>query len=296
MTRREWTTLVTAGVVAAPFARLGARQKPDSRIAGVRVGVQTYSFRDRPLEQAIQDMAGIGLSYCELWSSHLEDPAAKPPSGGRPGEIHRRWLRESSLEVPARVREQFDRAGVTLTAYNPQISGAYTDEEISRAFEMARILRVAVVTASSSTSIASRLEPFAERFGISVAFHNHSTESTAPGGAITPEDFDSLLRGHSRWIAANLDVGHLAGAGFDAMPLLERHHDRILSLHLKDKTHDGDRNVPMGEGDAPIAAVLRTLRDRQWDIPVQIEYEYRGDDTVTEVTRCFEYCKRALMA
>lgn len=294
LTRRDWHTLVLGGLVAAPLAGWAARQKPDSRIAGVRVGVQTYSFRDRPLDRAIGDMAGIGLSYCELWSSHLEDPTSIPPTSERPGEIHRRWLRESSLEVPARVRERFDRAGVTLTAYNPQIKGNYSDEEIARVFEMARALRVNVVTVSSPMSVAPRLEPFAERFGITVAFHNHSRDRNGTGEATTPEDFDGLLRLHPRWIAANLDVGHFTGAGFDAMAVLERHHDRIPSLHLKDKTREGDRDVLWGEGDAPIAAVLRTLRDRRWDIPVQIEYEYRGQDTITEVARCYQYCRQAL--
>ncbi len=280
--------------MAAPFVGLGARQKPDSRIAGVRLGAQSYSFRDRPLEQAIRDMASIGLSYCELWSSHLEDPASQPPSGRRPREIHRRWLLESSLDVPGRVRQMFDTAGVTLTAYNPRIDADFTDVEVTRAFEMARALGVDVVTVSSPMSIASRLETFAERFDMTVAFHNHSEERTAPGGAITPDDLAGLLEQHSRRIAVNLDIGHYTGAGFDARPVLEKYHDRIPSLHLKDKTREGDRNVPWGEGDAPIVDVLQMLRDRRWDIPAQIEYEYRGQDAVTEVRRCLEYCRKAL--
>jgi len=296
LTRREWTTLVAGGLVAAPFARLRATQKPDSRIAGVRIGTQSYSFRDRPLEQAIRDMAAVGLSYCELWSSHLEDPASRPPPGRRPREIHRRWLVESSLDVPRRVRDAFDEAGVELLAYNPRIDRDFTDAEITRAFEMARALRVRVVTVSSPMSIAARLEAFAERFDMTVAFHNHSEERVAPGGAITPADFENLIAKHSGRIAINLDLGHYTGAGFDPRPELEKYHDRIPSLHLKDKTREGDRNVPWGEGDTPIVDVLRTLRDRRWDIPAHIEYEYRGGDALTEVAKCLDYCRRALQA
>ena len=36
------------------------------------------------------------------------------------------------------------------------------------------------------------------------------------------------------------------------------------------------------------------VRDEGWDIPCNIEYEYRGGDTVEEVRRCFEYCRAAL--
>jgi hypothetical protein len=52
--------------------------------------------------------------------------------------------------------------------------------------------------------------------------------------------------------------------------------------------------VPFGEGDTPIPAVLKRLRDRRWPIPAQIEYEYKGTDTIAEVKRCFEYCRKAL--
>jgi len=54
-------------------------------------------------------------------------------------------------------------------------------------------------------------------------------------------------------------------------------------------------NLPWGEGDTPIKPVLQLLRDRKWPIKAFIEYEYPGkDDAVTEVKRCFQYCKDAL--
>jgi hypothetical protein len=36
------------------------------------------------------------------------------------------------------------------------------------------------------------------------------------------------------------------------------------------------------------------LRDRKWNIPAHIEYEYRGADAVAEVTKCYEYCRKAV--
>ena len=49
-------------------------------------------------------------------------------------------------------------------------------------------------------------------------------------------------------------------------------------------------------GDTPIGEVLRMVRDERWDIPTNIEYEYAGDDTVTEVRRCFDFCRNILGA
>jgi hypothetical protein len=40
--------------------------------------------------------------------------------------------------------------------------------------------------------------------------------------------------------------------------------------------------------------VLQLLRTKKYDIPANIEYEYRGTDALAEVKKCFEFCKTAL--
>ena len=49
-----------------------AAAKPNSKIHGVQLGAQSYSFRDRSLDEAIQGMVEVGLSECELWQGHIE--------------------------------------------------------------------------------------------------------------------------------------------------------------------------------------------------------------------------------
>ena len=71
LTRREFGGVVAAGLVVGPLATAGARQKPDSRIAGVRIGAQSYSFRDRSLDATVEAMevdpfaqkAGISVAF-----------------------------------------------------------------------------------------------------------------------------------------------------------------------------------------------------------------------------------------
>jgi hypothetical protein len=40
--------------------------------------------------------------------------------------------------------------------------------------------------------------------------------------------------------------------------------------------------------------VLQLLKQNRYNIPANIEYEYKGADTVAEVKKCFDYCKKAL--
>ena len=79
------------------------------------------------------------------------------------------------------------------------------------------------------------------------------------------------------------------------MSYIQEHHDRITHLHLKDRKKDHGANVPWGQGDTPIKAVLQLLRDKKYDIPGNVEFEYAGDPMV-EIPKCVEYAKEALTA
>jgi sugar phosphate isomerase/epimerase len=102
------------------------------------------------------------------------------------------------------------------------------------------------------------------------------------------------MAGNSKYIAINLDIGHFTAANFDAVDFLKQHHDHIVTLHIKDRKKNQGDNVPLGEGDTPIKEVLQLLKHERYNIPANIEYEYKGSDTVAEVKKCFEYCKKAL--
>jgi len=293
LTRREFNGLAAGAFAAAPFA--ARAQAPTSKIAGVRIGAQTYSFRDRSLDATIQAMASIGLSYCELWSPQVESrDVIVVPAGANRRQATRTWRLETPLEFFAGVRRKFSDAGITLTAYNLSFESDWTDEEIARGFEMAKALGVNVITASSPVSIVPRIDAHAKRTGITVAFHNHS--DITPDQFATADDFATAMKGASDKIAINLDIGHFTAANFDALAYLDAHHDRIVSIHIKDRKKNQGANVPFGEGDTPIIPVLRRLRDRKWDIPAQMEYEYKGTDAVAEVARCLDYCRRALLS
>ncbi|HUF24305.1 MAG TPA: sugar phosphate isomerase/epimerase [Vicinamibacterales bacterium] len=294
LTRREWNALVAGGLVTAPLACLRAESGQPARsvVAGVRLGAQTYSFRDRPLEQVPAAFKAAGLSFCELWSGHAE-AAAVPRDTPREQrrELQRTWRLSVPLSHFEGIRAAFADAGVTITSYDVPYQDTWSDEEIARSFDMAKALGVAVITSSAVLSVVPRIAPHAEKARIKVSFHNHS--NIRPNEFATPDDFAAAMK-VSPMMGATLDIGHFTAANFDAVAYLEQHHDRINALHIKDRKKDQGPNVPFGEGDTPIVAVLRLLRDRTWDIPAHIEYEYRGTDAVAEVTKCYDYCRKAL--
>jgi len=288
LTRREWNSLALGAIAAAGLpAGIFAAGKPNSKIKGVQIGAQSYSFRDRPLDDAIKAYVEIGLNCCELWSGHVE-----PKDLNRADR--RNWRLTTPLNYFTLIGEKFQKAGVDLYAYNYSFKDDFTDEEIKRGFEITKALGAKVITASSNVNTAKRIDPYAKQYKIRVGMHNHS--NIRPNEFATPEDFAKAMEGMSEYICVNLDIGHFTAANFDPVDYLSKHHARIVTLHIKDRKRDQGDNVVFGEGDTPIKPVLELLMKNKWKIPANIEYEYKGADTVAEVKKCFEYCKKALGA
>jgi sugar phosphate isomerase/epimerase len=279
--RREFSKLALAAIPAsAAFAR-----RIDSKVRGVQLGVQSYSFRDRPLDDAIKGIAEAGLGVCELYQGHLEPKTSRADL--------RKWRTTVSMDEFKKARKKFDDAGILLCAYNYSFKDDFTDEEIARGFEMAKALGVGIITASGTLSVVDRVDREAKKHKIRVGFHGHS-DTKNPNEFSSPETFEKAMQGRSPYINVNLDIGHFAAAGFDPVDYITKHHERIVTLHIKDrKKNDGD-NMPFGEGDTPIKPVLQLLAKNKYAIPANIEYEYKGSDTVAEVRKCLEYCKQAL--
>lgn len=296
-TRREWSKLALA---AAGACATGATARGDGRInstfGGVRIGAQSYSFRDLPFAAVIDAMRAIGIGVSELWSGHIEpeglwriasvDPKAR--------EEVRRWRLSVSDNDLKKVRARFDRAGIELHAFNISIRDDFTEPEIERSFVIARALGAQVITSSSNVATVPRIDRYARKYKMPIGLHNHSDVNNAnefSDGA----SFARGLAGASAYMRVNLDVGHFTAANDDALAYLRDNHRRIVTLHIKDRKRNDGATVPFGEGDAPLGAVLRILSRNRWRIPANIEYEYAGTDAqsvMTEMRRCLEFCKR----
>jgi sugar phosphate isomerase/epimerase len=300
ITRREFGKLTLASLA---LPRMAAAV--DSRIAGVRVGVQTYSFRALPrpaggdtIGLIVKAMTECGLGECELWAPQVEPQ--QPSAGGRPAadvqrsrEELRAWRLETPLEHFRQIRKTFDAAGLSIYAYNYSPSASYSDAEIDRGFEMAKALGAEIITSSTTIEVARRMAPFAEKHRMVVAMHGHSN-TTAPGEFASPESFAEAMA-MSKYFKVNLDIGHFTAADFDAVKYLREHHDAVTNLHLKDRKKNQGDNVPWGTGDTPIRQVLQLLKRERWPIRAYIEYEHRGEGTpVDEVKKCYAFVKQAL--
>ncbi len=276
------------------MAEDAAPAKPNSVFGGVRIGCITYSYRGavNTAEDTLKALIQDGLSEVELMGGPIaayagignaarkkDEPAVKVTDAQR----------QAQLAKCEQLRKMYNDAGVNI---HIQKSGfGQSDEEIEFNFLVAKALGCSAVTLERSEAMAAKLAPFAEKHKIWVGFHNHTNNYPVM------DKPDPILQ-HGAYIGFNFDMGHyFAGTkGLSPIPVLEKYHDRIVSLHVKDRTADGG-NLPWGQGKTPIKEVLQLMKKEKWTFPADVELEYKipeGSTAVAEVAKCVQYCKEAL--
>jgi sugar phosphate isomerase/epimerase len=311
---------------------------PNSSFGGVQMGAITYSWRDKPggVENIIKYCKEAGISSIELMSGDVEEylgapknpmmgmfgpppappkpapgaPPAAPPAGGfKMPELtaeQKIQIAKYNAEVKAwrlalpiskydEVRKLFDAAGIKIhiIKFSP---ARWSDEEIDYAFKAAKTLGAKGVTEELGMDAVIKLAPFAEKHGLYAIFHNHMQFATAgfsydPFIAVSPA------------VMFNFDSGHFFGStGIHPNTIIEKYHDRIVSIHMKDKTgpktDPANANQVWGQGEAPIEDILLLIKKNGWPIFCDIELEYDvkpWSNSVKEVKTCVHYARQILM-
>ena len=289
---------VFAGAAMVPGKGFGAEAKPDSLFGGVQIGTITYSYRSMPKDAAsvLKHAVASGISSIELMGNTVEDFAGFPGSNAKDPEKAKAAL-EWRLAAPMDKFEEFRKmyrdagVGIHIVKFGDIGNGSMPDGQIEYYFRVAKALGAPCITREvCDDATARRLGPLADKHGVKVAFHNHMQINAAT--------YDGPILSYGKNLAINLDIGHYVAANEDpVLAVIEKYRDRIFSLHLKDRKKDKGPNMPFGEGDTPVAAVLQLLKKTRLPIFGDIELEYpvpKDSDAVREVAKCVQFCKQAL--
>ncbi len=308
--RRDFGALTLGGLAAAAAgSRLLAL---DSTIGGVKVGAISYCFRSIPrpaqgdyMDTMIDAFKQVNLGICELESNRVE-PAPGIAGGGRvPATITpeytkiREELRQWRLTVPmdrfTEIKKKFNAAGIDLMGYVMTFSEDFTDAEIDRTFLAAKTLGVKIIgTNQTRVPMGKRLAPFCDKYDMTLGWHCHDqTEKLDEVASV--ESFKTLFSMSKRF-KANLDIGHFVAGNNDPIAFIKEYgKDRITHLHLKDRKKNHGPNMPWGQGETPVADVLRLLQKEKYPIYAIIEYEYMGQKSaIEEMKTCVQFIRNTL--
>jgi len=329
------SSLPAAAVVAARPARLFAAAGPDSKIAGVQIGVISYSYRQMPepdVLSILKYMVEDGINYAELetvqevWAGapampHFHMPPPPPPSGqpggapppGGPGSRPGGGMPPEIAAAFAQYQQSLSKWRLTASpAKYEELQKIYADAGLRiYAFKATLTMKspdaefdyvfdsAKAIGANQVTMELPSDAALTQRMGEFAAKHKMMIGYHAHVQA-TPTAWNQAMA-QSEYNGINLDLGHYVAAGnSDGLDFVRRNHARITSMHLKDRKTkaNGGANMPWGEGDTPIKEVLQLMKHEGYTFPVTIELEYpipEGSDSVKECARCLAYAKASLV-
>ena len=265
--------------------------KSRSLYNGIEVGCITYSYRSmsqKNAEDIVKYAVEDGLGTLEL-----------------KGEVVDEYLKRGGTRdmdrLPA-LRKMFDDAGVSIHIVKYGGIGGKNAKEDEYRVAVAKALGAKCITrevpkAEEYETVGRRCAAIADKHGIFIAFHNHTQ--------IDALTYDGPLLGYSPNLRINFDIGHYVAAitddatrFIDPLAFIEKYHEKIFSIHLKDRTTkaNGSKNLMFGKGDTPLAKLFPFLQKKGWPFYCDIELEYaipKDSNAVKEVARCNDFCRKA---
>ena len=297
----------------------------------LKIGIQTYSFRtmeDQSPLAILDYIKQTGIKNVELMGNHVESYAGAPESlinerssmrllnKQYSGETLREeekiqaqeysekrkiyeqevaeWRKNVDLNKLKELRGLYNEAGIDIYAFKPRVfEKENTDDDIRYGMRAAKALGASHVTLEhpSDDKHTFRLSKIAEEEDVLIGYHGHEQQ--------TPTFWDTAIT-QSKYNKINLDFGHyVAGDNENVVEFVKENNNHIVSMHLKDRKKgiNGGDNLPFGEGDTPIADVVRLINNEGYTFPITIELEYNipeGSNSIEEIKKCLNYINNSL--
>lgn len=239
-----------------------------SQISEIKLGVQSYSYREFKFEEALKFINELGLKCVEAYPGHL------PPK----------------VEEIEKVKEVCSKYGVKITAHG--VNHMPSDKKIlNELFEFAHSLGIEVLTADPDPNSFDILDELVDEYKIAVAIHNHG-----PGHRYaTIESVLKAIEGHNELIGMCLDTGHLARSEEDPVNAVKKLGRRLHGIHLKD-VNEERKDVVLGRGILDLKRLFEALKETGtlYRAVIVIEYELEPKNPQPGIKKSLDYIRSIL--
>jgi len=273
MTRisRRYLLATAAGGAAAAAFGWPRRARAQAR-AGFVLGMQSYSLRSFPVDEALDDIQELGLHTVEFFDKHL--PLA------------------SNQEEIDQMKQKLAKRDIKLVAHGVNDFGKDHDAN-RRIFEFAKKAGIRNISANPSPDAFDSLDKLVEEYDIRIAIHNHG-----PGARYDKvDDVLKAVQGRHKLIGACADLGHYIRSGEDPVKAVRLLEGRLYGIHLKDFDQPkGDaKGIILGKGHLDVVEVFKALKKVEFpaDGALSIEYEEHADNPMPDLRECVAIAREA---
>ena len=265
MTRRG----LFAGAAALPLASSLAAATAGT---GFKLGVASYSLRKFPRDKAIEMIKALKVDQVSIKDFHM------PVKG-------------TSAEERAAASKAFRDAGIEVKSCG--VIQMKAEGELKGLFQYAKDAGIPMMITMPSADNLPAIEKLVKEFDMKVAIHNHGPEDK-----VFPSSTDAfkLIKNLDKRIGLCVDVGHEVRTGSDLLKVFEQVNSRLMDVHVKDLTNlrEAKSQVPVGDGNIPLAAMFKHLKKVGYTGNVMLEYEIDADNPLPGMQKSFSYMRGIL--
>jgi sugar phosphate isomerase/epimerase len=155
----------------------------------------------------------------------------------------------------------------------------------------------------SNAEAMERIGRRARAMGLRFGYHNHSAEFLNYDGRLPMDEIVRLTDPAN--VVLELDIGWVAGAGYDPVETIARYAPRIHLLHIKDlvtkervpgRIVSDETTTPIGQGNVEWPAVFRALRQapvHSWFVEIEAPF---AKPPLQSLTESLAYLRRISVA
>jgi inosose dehydratase len=271
-----------AGAAATLGMAAGAAVAKDEKdpFGGFNVGVQSYSFRNFKLEQAVAQTQKLGLRFIEFYRGHV-------PTTSTEAQIKavKNLCRDNNITPIAFGVERFTKDAAANR----------------RLFDFAKNLGIRYLSADPDPDSFDNLDKLVDEFKIPIAIHPHGPAGKQMHRWYSAERILAAVKNHHRLIGTCLDTGHLIRCAqppfkekLDPAAQVKAMGARNFGMHLKDHDNEKRTDVVFGRGVLDVLSVLNALREVKFSGYMSIEYEANPNNPAPDIQACLDVFKAAV--
>ncbi len=232
------------------------------------LGMAGYTFKGFSIEQTIEMMNYVGITYLSLKDFHMP--------------------MNSTREQIDSVIQKFRSAGITVYA----VGVVYMTSEgaVDQAFEYAKMAGVNLIVGAPDYNLLPYVEKKIKKYNIRLAIHNHGPDNPLYPNAT---DIWDHIKNMDPGLGICIDIGHTVRDGQDPSVDVERYSSRIFDIHTKDvdKASKDGKTVEIGRGIIDFPKFIATLRKIKYSGKCSLEFEKVMKDPLPGISESLGFFK-----
>jgi len=273
MQRRRFlstTAAIASGLAITSFKQLASAA---DKYKSLHLGVQLYSLRGYPVEQALAHAKELGFSQVEFYSGMFSADSNQD-------------------QIDAMLKKVADLS-LVISGYGVMpFSSDHAANE--KTFQFAKAAKIGTIMASPSPDSFESLNALVKEFNIRIAIHNHGPTDRY---AKAIDVLRAVEKSDAR-IGACADLGHYIRSGQKPTEVIRLLQGRLFGIHLKDfaEMQDKTQGVILGQGHLNCAEVFEALDKAGFpdDGALSLEYEENESNPLEDIRKCVAVAKAAL--